>query len=80
MQEADALLNKIIQSIANPAIKLMLAIAVMVFLYGIVEFILGANNEEKRNVGRQHIIWGLIGLFIIVSVFGIMRILLNLWK
>ncbi|MBU4224090.1 hypothetical protein KJ934_02620 [Patescibacteria group bacterium] len=80
MQEADALLNKIIQSIANPAIKLMLAIAVMVFLYGVVEFILGADNEEKRNVGRQHIIWGLIGLFIMVSVFGIMRILLNLWK
>lgn len=80
MQEADALLNKIIQSIANPAIKLMLAIAVMVFLYGVVEFILGADNEEKRNVGKQHIIWGLIGLFIMVSVFGIMRILLNFWK
>lgn len=79
MQKADALLNKIIQNIANPAIKLMLAIAVMVFLYGVVEFILGADNEEKRNVGKQHIIWGLIGLFIMVSVFGIMRILLNLW-
>lgn len=80
MQEADALLNKIIQSIANPAIKLMLAIAVMVFLYGVVEFILGADNEEKRNVGKQHIIWGLIGLFIMVSVFGIMKILLSIWK
>jgi hypothetical protein len=80
MQEADALLNKIIQSIANPAIKLMLAVAVMVFLYGVVEFILGADNEEKRNVGKQHIVWGIIGLFIMVSVFGIMRILLSVWK
>jgi hypothetical protein len=36
-----------------------------------------SDNEEARDTGRRHIISGLIGLFIMFSVFGIIRIILG---
>jgi len=78
--DASILLGKIADKIINPFIGLLIALAVVLFLYGVVEFIIGADNEEKRNQGKQHIIWGVVGIFIMVSVFGIMNILINFWK
>lgn len=76
----DSLLSKIASSIFNPLITLMIAVAVVFFIYGVVEFIGAANNEEARTKGKQHMVWGIIGLFIMVSVWGIMNVLNNFWK
>lgn len=78
--EVDTLLGKINEEILNPFIGLLIAIALLVFIYGVIEFITGADNEDKRTQGKQHIIWGIIGLFIMVSVFGIMNIILSFWE
>lgn len=80
MSEADNLILKINQTILNPIIGVMFAIALVVFLYGVVEFIAGTDNEEKRSAGRKHMIWGIVGLFIMVAVFGLMHLLANFWK
>ena len=75
----DELLRKIGEQIVNPAIGLMISVAVVFFIYGVVEFVGAADNEEKRSKGKQHIIWGIIGIFIMVSVWGIMNVLNNFW-
>lgn len=75
--EADALISKINQTIINPFIGLMIGVAVIFFLYGVVEFIAGADNEEKRSQGKAHMIWGIIGLFIMVAVFGIINVIIK---
>ena len=31
------------------------------FIYGIVEYIWSADNEEKVEVGKKHMIWGIRG-------------------
>lgn len=74
---ASNLINNITTQILNPLIGLMMAIAVAMFIWGIVEFIAGANNVEKRETGKNHIIYGLIGLFIMISVFGILQLVQN---
>ena len=51
--------------------------AVVLFLYGVVEMIMGASNEEARTKGKSHMIWGLVGLVIIVAVGAIIDILKN---
>lgn len=78
--DANKLLLSINDKILNPAIGFLMALALMFFLYGIVEFMAGSANEETRSTGRQHMIWGIVGLFIMVSVFGIMRVVLSLWQ
>jgi heme A synthase len=71
------LINKLITGILNPLIGLMFVIAVAVFIWGIVEFIWNAGNEEKRTSGKKHIIWGLVGLFIMLAVGAIIEIINN---
>lgn len=63
--------------ILNPLIYMGLAVTLVLFLYGVFEFITNAESEEGRTQGRSHMIYGLIGLFIFVSVFGIMRLIGN---
>jgi uncharacterized membrane protein YidH (DUF202 family) len=80
MNNADNLISEINTQILNPIIGLMIAIALAFFLYGVLEFIMGADNQEKRETGKRHMIWGIIGLFIMVAVFGIMNVLASIWK
>lgn len=70
-----ALLTKIINEILNPLVLLLLAVAIAVFVWGLVEFIWNAGDENKVSAGKQHIIWGLVGLFIMLSVGGIIKII-----
>lgn len=76
---ANQLLSNINAEILNPLIGFLIALALALFIYGMVEFIAGAANEDKRDEGKRHMIWGIIGLFIMISVFGIMRLLLSFW-
>jgi cobalamin biosynthesis protein CobD/CbiB len=62
--------------IINPLILLMFGAAMIVFFWGVVQFIYNAGNETKRSQGQQHILWGLIGLFIMVAVFGILNLII----
>ncbi|MCR4284188.1 MAG: hypothetical protein NUV64_02640 [Parcubacteria group bacterium] len=78
--DADTLINNIAVKILNPFIGLMISVALLLFIYGVIEFIAGADNEDKRAQGKQHIIWGVVGLFIMVGVFGLIRIIINFWK
>ena len=71
------LLDRINEFVINPIIGLLFALALVVFLYGVVEFIAGADSEEKQTTGRQHMIWGVIGIFIMVSVFGVLNVVCN---
>jgi len=73
----DDLLFKLSAKIINPAIEFAFIIALVVFLWGVVEYIRGADNETKRKDGRQHILWGIVGFLIMFGVFGIMSILAN---
>lgn len=73
-------INNVEQYILNPIIGLMFAIAVVVFIYGIVEFILGAYNEDRKSAGKKHMIWGVIGMFIMVSAFGIVNLFISTWE
>lgn len=73
----DSFLANTNRLIINPIIYLLFAIALVYFLYGMVEFIAGADNEEKRMTGKNHMIWGIIGIGIMLSVWSILQILIN---
>lgn len=77
MAEMQAFINKILAGAVWPFVGFVFALAIAIFLYGLMEFALGADNEEKRSKGKQHIVWGIIGLFIMFSVWGIISIIMN---
>ena len=61
-----------ISGIINLIIPILIALALVVFFWGLVKYIWssGEGHEEGKNV----MIAGLVSLFIMVSVFGIIRL------
>ena len=70
-------LGKVITEIINPLILLLAAGAFIVFLWGVFQFIVHAEDEGKREEGRSGIFWGIIGLVIIFGAYGIINIVIS---
>ena len=71
----DDLLNNIKTEIVNPAIYLLLALAAVYFVWGVFSFISNPESDEAREKGKQHMIWGIIGIAIMLSTFGIIEMI-----
>ncbi|OHB10711.1 MAG: hypothetical protein A3G05_00980 [Candidatus Zambryskibacteria bacterium RIFCSPLOWO2_12_FULL_45_14] len=71
------LLNKINQFILNPLILLAFAVALLVFFWGIFQFIASQTADTKREEGKRKIFWGLFGMFIMFSAYGLIRLVLG---
>lgn len=66
----------IINIINNILVPVIFAIAFIVFVWGAFNtFILGANSEDTKEKGKNLMLWGLIGFFVMVSVWGLVNIL-----
>ena len=63
--------------ISSSVIPLIFALAVVVFIWGVVQYLMGAEEEDKRAKGRQFMIWGIIALTVMVSVWGLVQIVGN---
>ncbi|MBI5147679.1 MAG: hypothetical protein HZA37_00790 [Parcubacteria group bacterium] len=64
-----------LEDIVKAVIPLLMLIATVVFLWGIIGYIMAAGDEEKVKEARSHILYGLIGLFVMVSVWGLVNII-----
>ena len=71
------LLDKISRYILNPLILLVFAIALVVFFWGIVKFISSETVDSGRDEGKRKIFWGLFGMFIMISAYGLIHLILN---
>ena len=52
-------------------------LALIFFIWGIVQYVINADNEEARAEGKKVIIWGIIGLFSMVGVWGLVNLLIS---
>lgn len=71
------LVKKINAAIINPLIVLLFALALVIFIVGLLQYLLNPTSDEDREKGQSHILWGLVGMAIMVSVWGIMTIIIN---
>lgn len=71
------ILGKVIDNIVNPLIYFMIGLAVIYFLYGVFNFVRNAESPEKRVEGARHILWGIVGIAIMLSVFLFIRVIQN---
>lgn len=71
------LMGRINDVIINPLIVFIFALAIVYFIYGLVQYLLQPDNEEIKGSSKRHMLWGIIGMFIMVAVWGILNIMLN---
>lgn len=66
-----------IEDLLNQLIPLLLILATVLFLWGVIRYVTAGGDEEKLKTGRQYMLWGLIGLAVMVAVWGIVKLLVN---
>ena len=65
--------SKIVSAVVMPVITVVFALAILLFVWGAAGLILNKDNPDKRAESQQHILWGVIGMFIMVASYGIIR-------
>jgi hypothetical protein len=76
VDSVQGLAKFVIDFINNIAVPVVFALAFIVFIIGVFRFfIAGASDEAKREKGKDLMIYGIIGFFVMVSVWGLVRIL-----
>jgi len=70
-----------LKAILGLLLPVLLALPVIVFLWGIVKFIYAASSgdEEKVRQGKTFVIYGLIGLAIMIALWGFVDLIIKLF-
>lgn len=69
------IVNLVSSQILQPIVQLLFALATILFLWGVAEFIIHRDNEEERDKGKRHMLWGILGLVIMFSAIGIINVI-----
>ncbi|MFA7285485.1 MAG: hypothetical protein WC011_01395 [Candidatus Paceibacterota bacterium] len=69
------LVDYVICIINTAVVPFIFALALVLFLYGVMQYVLNEADEGKREKGKQFMVWGIIALTVMVSVWGLVAIL-----
>jgi len=56
-------------------IPLMAAVAFLAFVLGVAKYIKSAGSEKDSKDSKNLLIWGIVGLFVMVTIWGIVAFL-----
>lgn len=73
----DSFIASVNKTIINPLIVFIFALALVLFLYGVFQFVANQENEEMKTAGKNHMIWGIVGIVIMMGVFTIINIVMR---
>ncbi len=71
---AASFVAKLKTVILFPLIALLLGVAVVYFLWGIFQMVANAENAEARTKGRSHMLYGIIGIVVMLSALALLKI------
>ncbi|HEY4524405.1 MAG TPA: pilin [Candidatus Paceibacterota bacterium] len=75
INDFESLIKTIVENIFNPLVGLILTLALVYFLWGIVKYLQSVGDETKRQEGIKMMTYGIIALFVMVSVWGLVNVL-----
>ena len=62
--------------IMNTLIPILIVLGVVYFVWGVISYMI-SSDEEVKDHGRERIIYGIIGLVVIVGMWGLVRLVTN---
>src|SRR5205814_5905915 len=77
ISDANGLIIRI-ASIGNVVVYLLISLAVIYIVWNVVQyFIKGKAGDESRKEAGTNVMWGILGLAIIISIWGLVNIVLG---
>ncbi len=64
-----------ITTVLNGVIALLFVLVTLYFIWGVVQYVSAAGEEAKLKSGKEHMIWGIIGMAVMAGAWGIVRII-----
>ncbi len=61
----------------NRLIPFIIALTILLFLWGVFKFVSSGGDGESRKEAQGYMIWGVVALFVMVSVWGLVNILVR---
>jgi len=75
-QDVDSLLSKV-KNTLNTIITLLFVLVTLYFIWGVVKYVSAAGDEAKLKAGKQHMIWGIIGMAVMAGAWGIVNVIVT---
>jgi len=70
--------NGIIGILNTIVVPIIFALTFVAFLWGVVQYyFLNADDEKARTSGRQFVLWGVLGMVLLFSIWGVVNVLLS---
>jgi len=66
-----------LKTILNAVIGLLFVLVTLYFVWGVVGYVGASGDSEKLKQGKDHMIWGIIGMAVMAGAWGLVNILLN---
>ena len=73
----SSFVSKIMDAVVTPLLTGLFLLAGLIFIWGVFGLIAHGGDSAARETGQQHILWGVIGMFIMISAYGIIRLIGN---
>ena len=62
-----------IEAVVRQLTSLLFIVATVVFLWGVILYVIAGSDEKKIETAKSFLIWGLIGLFVMVAMWGLVN-------
>jgi hypothetical protein len=66
-----------IRGIINAIIIILFALVTMYFIWGVVKYVMASGDEKAVETGKNHMIWGIVGMAVMAGAWGIVQLVLN---
>ncbi|MFH0755519.1 MAG: hypothetical protein V1910_02535 [bacterium] len=74
VKNLEDLIINLVNCFLDPIIILLVSFSILLFLWGVLRFIMSSGDEKNKTGGKEFMFWGIIGLFVIVSLWGLVSI------
>ena len=62
-----------ISKVLSALVPIMVTLALIYFIYGLAEYVAVSGNEAKKAEGKNIMIYGTLAMFMIVSIWGVVK-------
>lgn len=64
-------LVRAVGEIVRLLLPIVFSLALLAFFWGVAKFVFNSADEGKREEGKKMLLWGVIGMFVIATIWGI---------